>query len=87
VSDIRRKGKVPVRPGEPPKDAELIEVQKADEKWSVYQLDDGTLLKFRAVVTEVWRIENEYDPEGNPIYAIKSQNIFSVSTPDELKRK
>lgn len=84
--DIRRKGKVSVKPGEPPKDAVLIEVTKPDEKWSIYELDDGTQLRMRTIVTEVWRVENEYDADGNPMYVVKAAGTMSVIAPENLKR-
>ena len=84
--DIRKKGKIPLGPGLPPQDAELIEIIKSDEKWNVYDLDDGSQVRMRATVTEIWRIVNVYDNDGNPAYVIKSQNIASVTAPDNLKR-
>jgi hypothetical protein len=85
--DIRRKGKIPVRPGEPPKDAEFIEVRRSDEKWNEYELDDGTYLRLKLTAIEIWRVENEYDGEGNPVYVIKSHNLMSVRVPENLKQK
>ena len=83
--DIRKKGKVPVGPGQF-KDAELVEVIKSDEKWNVYELDDGAQIKMKPAVVEVWRIENEYDAEGNPAYFLKMQNVMHVNSPDNLKK-
>lgn len=87
MADIRRKGKVPSGPGGPTKDAVLIEITKSDEKWSLYDLDDGTQLRFRPTIVEVWRLENEFDVDGNPAYVVKSQNLVTVISPDSLKRK
>lgn len=85
MADIRKKGKIPVGPGQPPADAELMEFTKSDEKWNVYELDDGTQIRMRATAVEVWRIVNAYDNDGNPVYVIKSQNITSVNSPENLK--
>ena len=63
-----------------------MEVIKSDEKWNVYDLDDGSQIRMRATAIEIWRIVNAYDSDGNPGYVIKSQNITSVTTPDNLKR-
>ena len=84
--DIRRKGKIVVTAGQPPKDAELIDIVKADERWSTYDLDDGTQIRTRPAVIEMWRVVNEFDNEGNPIYVLKAQNIMSVIAPDGLKK-
>lgn len=80
---IRRK--IPVRPGEF-KDAELIEVQQSSEQWNQYLLADGSVVKLKVVVTEVWRIDNEYDNDGNPVYLVRSRNVVTVSSPEELRR-
>lgn len=85
--DIRRKGKVSVIPGQPPKDAVLIEVTKADERWNTYDLDDGTQIKMRLVLVEVWCVENEYDAEGNPMYVVNGQTIVKINSPDSLKKR
>lgn len=56
------------------------------ENWNEYMLDDGTVLRVKTVVTEILRVENQFDLEGNPAYLIKSQNVTAVSAP-EGKRK
>jgi hypothetical protein len=86
MADIRRKGTVNVDPGQTPKPAELMDVLKSDEKWNVYQLDDGTELRMRPSVIEVWRLIDEYDAEGNPQYVVKAAGVMSVFAPDSLKK-
>jgi hypothetical protein len=66
---------------------ELISVQQAQEGWSQYLLADGSIVKMKVVVTDVFRVENEYDAEGNPIYYVKSTNVVSVNASEELRRK
>lgn len=68
-------------------DAELVEVQNSQESWSQYLLGDGTSLKIKVVVTEVWRAEDKYDNEGNPVYIVKSGNILVVNAPDNLRKQ
>ena len=86
MADIRRKGKVSIGPGQPPKDAELIDISKAEERWSIYELDDGTQVRSRPTVIEAWRVIDEYDAEGNPLYIMKAQVITSIIAPENLKR-
>lgn len=81
---IRRK--ITVQPGQPPKEAELIEVTNAQEQWNQYLLADGSVLKTKAVVTEVYRLVGEYDADGNPSYVLRSGGVLVVSAPDELKK-
>lgn len=58
---------------------------KGTEDWNVYKLEDGTTLKMKTVMTEVVRIDGEYDPSGEPIYTVKSSNILNADIPQKLK--
>lgn len=79
--------KIPLGPTGPAVDAELIDVQSANESWSQYLLGDGTSLKLKVVATEIWRVVDAYDNDGNPQYIVKSGNILVVNAPDELRKK
>lgn len=81
------RGKISPGPGQPPRDAESVDVDEAKENWNEYRLADGSTLRLKQVVTEIWRIEGAYDPEGNPMYAIKSAGVMTVNAPPELKKK
>lgn len=67
-------------------EAELIPVRSSQEGWSEYILEDGTVLRMKLVVTDVYRLEGIYDSDGNPIYHIKSTNAASAIPPENLKR-
>jgi hypothetical protein len=92
IAQSRRKG-LPVRlkispaPGAPPRDAELIEIEKSTENWNEYTLADGTILRVKPVLLEVWRILDEYDPDGNPQYVLKTAALPVVRSPEALKKK
>ena len=79
--------KIQLGPGGPEKDAQLVDIQQSSEHWNQYLLGDGTVLRIKLVATEVWRIEGEWDQEGNPFYVVKSSNVLSVNPPEELRRK
>jgi len=68
---------------------EVTEVgfRTSGEYWNEYLADDGTVIRLKAVVTEILRLDGQYDPEGNPAYIVKSSNVTSVSAPDELRRQ
>lgn len=74
-------------PGQPPQDAELVDVEEAKEAWNELKLADGSALRLKQVVTEVWRLVDVWDPEGNPQYYVKSAGILTVQAPEHLKRK
>lgn len=52
----------------------------------VAKLVDGSVIRLKTVITEILKLEGEFDPEGTPIYAIKSTNIISVASPAHLLR-
>ena len=68
-------------------DATEVEFQTRKEDWNEYQLMDGSVIKMKAVVGEIVRIEGKYDNEGNPVYVVRSNNVLIVRSPDNLKRK
>ena len=61
--------------------------QTGGENFNEYLVEDGTVIKLKNVVTEILRLDGEYDPEGNPIYLVASANVPYVSAPDELRQK
>jgi hypothetical protein len=71
------------------KDVEATEVsfQPSREPWSEYLLDDGSVVKLKSVVTEVVRLDDQYDQVGDPIYVVKSTQIVAVSANDKLRRR
>lgn len=68
-------------------DADAIDVNQSSERWNEYMLEDGTILKLKAVLTNVYRIDGQYDAEGNPMYILQSTNVISANAPQELRRK
>lgn len=68
-------------------DATEIDFQTRREDWNEYQLFDGSVIKLKAVVTEIQRIEGRYDKEGNPVYRVRSSSVLWVKSTDELKKK
>lgn len=66
-------------------EATNIDFKTKKEDWSEYTLVDGSVLKFKTIITSVIRTE-DYDPmTGDPIYIIQSTNISRVKVPDEMK--
>jgi hypothetical protein len=73
---------------QPIQDGEEVDFDVIGEDWNTYQLKDGTVLKVKLVLAGVVRLNNKYDPLGNPVYMIKSTNVVRVmDVPGELKRK
>ncbi len=78
--------KIPIRPGEPPKEAELVPINQSNENWNEYILQDGSVVRLKVVTTEIWRVLDEFDQDGNPVYFVKSGNVVTVIAPDHLRR-
>jgi len=69
-------------------EGEELDFENEKEEWNVYKLSDGSTLKVKLVLVNVVRSRDKYDPLGNPIYGITSQNIIKVlNVPEKLKRK
>lgn len=66
---------------------ETVDFEVEKESWNVYLLDDGTKLKMRAVVSQVVRLEDQYNAQGDPVYFIQSQNVLNAEVPDHLKEE
>ena len=82
---MRKKIKVPPHGQE--KEVEMVDVNESREQWSSYYLSDGTELRMKPVMTEVWRVIDEYDQEGNPIYITKSANVLTVISSEGLRER
>jgi hypothetical protein len=68
-------------------EATVMPFQAAGEHWNEYLVDDGTVIKIKLVVTEVLRVDDKYDGNGDPVYLIHSQNVVNVSAPESLRKR
>ena len=66
--------------------AEEMTFRSPGENWSEYLTDDGSVIRIKPVVMEIFKIEGEYDQQGNPVYFINAQQVMVVSAPDELRK-
>ena len=81
----RRKVKIPFNGQDV--DAELVDVSQTSERWNEYLLEDGTILKVKLVLTNVYRVTGQHDSEGNPVYILQSTNVVSTNAPENLRKK
>ena len=83
-----RKVKTPFGPPGQMADGYEVNVEESTEKWSEYTLSDGTVLRGKMTLIGAVRIEGQFDPQGNPMYAMNmSPTLVIVSTPEKLKGK
>jgi hypothetical protein len=83
-----RKVKIPFgAPGEMA-DGQEVDVDESSEKWSEYRLSDGTVLRGKMTIIGATRIEGQFDPQGNPMYAMNmTPTVVILSSPDNLKQR
>lgn len=57
------------------------------EPMAIYRFDDGTVVKAKSVLMHVERIEGAFNPDGTPVYNMVWNQVLTVVSPDEIKRK
>lgn len=69
-------------------DGAEVSVDESTEKWSEYKLSDGTVIKGKLTIISAVRIDGQFDPLGNPMYAINmTPAIVIAETPPHLQKK
>jgi hypothetical protein len=74
--------------------AEDLEYQTIKEDWNIYKLEDGTTLRIKMVVENIYRALMDdkktirYTPKGEPMYTARWTAVMTPDVPDGLiKRK
>ncbi|MDW7761652.1 MAG: hypothetical protein SCM96_13590 [Acidobacteriota bacterium] len=67
-------------------EGEEIEFRPKQEDWNTYELEDGSIIRFKAIVTKVIRTEKRHPVRNEPIYSVSSTNVVEAIVPDKLKR-
>lgn len=74
-------------PTSPLKDGVEVGVKESTERWSDITLEDGSVLRLKTSVLGAVRMSGEFDPEGNPMYALKAGQVLVIaSAPDNLRK-
>lgn len=68
-------------------DATIVDFEADKESFSTYILHDGSTLKIKAVLTEVFRIEGVFLPNGDPVYGVQAQQVVAVNAPESLRKQ
>ncbi|HAJ56395.1 MAG TPA: hypothetical protein DCL35_01350 [Candidatus Omnitrophica bacterium] len=79
--------KIKINLGSEMVEATPVDINQASEYFNQYFLEDGTVLKMKLVATKVFRLDDRYDQDGNPVYFVQSTNVLSVDAPSQLKKK
>jgi hypothetical protein len=65
-----------------------VSVDESTEKWSEYKLSDGTVIRGKMTIISAVRVDGQFDPQGNPMYAINMTPAMAiVASPEHLRRK
>jgi hypothetical protein len=68
-------------------EAESMSWKALDEPWSSYRLEDGSVVKLKIVVSDVYRLPNADPLTGLPQYIVRSSNVMSVEAPEASPSK
>ena len=63
-----------------PIDVSDVPIVKAEERFNLYVLEDGTVLRVKSVATSMLRVDGQYLPDGNPIYIVVTTPAVSVES-------
>lgn len=65
-----------------------VPVSGGSQKWSEFELEDGTIIRAKVDIISVVRVKDQYDQVGNPIYVLNAAPVIGVvHTPTELRKK
>ena len=65
-----------------------VPIEESNEKWSEFKFEDGTIMRAKISLIQVVRVDGEYDPLGNPAYAINmTPTMAIIETPEHLRKK
>ena len=85
---MARTAKKPLPSGiDPDSPSDPVEIVSSDERWSQCTLKDGSIIRLRPVVVEVRRARNKFNPDGEPIYLLKTALITDTKSPPRLRKK
>lgn len=61
-------------------DVSEVPIQKAEEHFNKYTLEDGTVLNVKSVPTSIMRVDGQFLPDGSPIYIVVATPVSSVES-------
>ncbi len=67
--------------------AEQMAFKPIEEPWSLYRLDDGSTLKVKIVLTDVFKLAVPDPVTGLPQVMVRAGNIVSIDVPEAQSSK
>ena len=68
-----------------PRVTTAVRVRDAKEPWSEYTLADGSVVRCRLLLHSIRRVENQFAPNGDPLYDWAAMPMFEVVAPEGLR--
>jgi hypothetical protein len=72
---------------DPTGEMEPTDITSTKEGWSEYTLNDGSVIRAKAVLLDVKRAVGQHAPDGNPIYVMQFAFVNQLKVPDNLKKR
>jgi hypothetical protein len=85
MADRRFKIRLPHIPHE--LEAVEVPVMESTDRWTEVKLADGSTLRIKVVVVSAARVEGQWDPDGNPLYTVRANQIMTVADSPQALRK
>ena len=74
--------KIMMNIGDKAVEAESMSFKASEEPWTIYKLDDGSVIKLRPVVSGIFKLPGQDPVTGLPQFLIRSSNVVSVEPPE-----
>lgn len=71
---------------EMPRGAKQVKIRQSSELWSEYRLENGSIVKVRPVVSDVFHIKGHFTPDGEPLYLIRGGMTVTTTSPPRLRK-
>ena len=65
--------------------AEELNFDTEKEPWSVYAIEDGSVIKLKQSLVSIFRLTEKHKPDGEPIYVFRIAGLSHADIPPELK--
>jgi len=67
--------------------ADQLDFETEKEPWSIYKLEDGTVVRLKTILGSVSRLVDRYKPDGEPIYLLGVGGMPMMDVPPELRQQ
>jgi hypothetical protein len=74
-------------PTSPVMEGSEVLVAESTERWTDIRLEDGTEMRLKSTVISAIRMDDQFDPDGNPMYLLKANPAVGIiNVPDRLRK-